>query len=343
MTTTGRRPVSHSPRRRGVTLPELLIVIVIIGILLTVLLPAVQGAREAARRIQCLHNLKQVGVAMNHHHQSHDRFPTGFINGRANNDCHLYLSGYDRYCVYNRPEFPYMVALYPFLEQGNLFSDIDFNDVWLFSSWPEHVTGTLIPSLICPSDTAGPAVLPKGSLPSSTHHPALAKSNYLAFFNGYQLSDVGNESDFTKKAAFGINRGASTGDIRDGTGNTLLMAEYLRGVGIQARGMFWTFQAGGGCLFARSTPNSPEPDILVSDANWCQPAHNRPDLNLPCQRAPTWGIFWGNTTAAARSYHPGGVSVLRADGGVQFISEIVDLTVWRRIIAISDGQHVEIP
>lgn len=330
----------------GFTLVELLAVIAIIGTLIALLLPAIQAAREAARRVQCGNNLKQVGLAMQHHHQSHNRFPQGFINGRTGNTCGNW-PGYDGYCVWNVPQNSYMLGIYPFLEQGNLFSGIDFNDwnkLWYrVGDWPEHATATVIPSLICPSDTVGPAVIPKHSLPSGRDNPGVAKSNYLAFFNGYQLSDVGNESDLTKKAAFGINRGASTANIRDGTSNTLLMAEYLRGIGIQCRGDFWTFQAGGGCLFARSTPNSLEPDILVSDLNFCEPAHNRPDLNLPCQKAATSGIFWGNSTAAARSYHPGGVGVMRADGGVQFIGEVVDLTVWRRLIAISDGQPVEIP
>jgi prepilin-type processing-associated H-X9-DG protein len=120
----------------------------------------------------------------------------------------------------------------------------------------------------------------------------------------------------------------------------MLIAEYLRGTpqSDDARGMFWTFQAGGGCLFARYTPNSSSRDILVSDENWCSSprGHNQPGMNLPCRKSTSPG--WNDTTAAARSLHPGGVNILLADGSVRFISENIDVKIWRAFATIANEE-----
>ena len=325
--------------RRGFTLVELLVVIAIIGILVALLLPAVQAAREAARRTQCAANMKQLGLAHHNYHSSAGQLPPGFISNRQT-PCGG--PGYDGYCAFNDPELPYMAHLFPYLGAQVLYDLIDFNVSWKRHTWGDAASGTVIETIICPSDGNGLMILPKHSLPSFPN-PQISKGNYLALFNGSRLADIANERRPSTQAAFGINRGARFAEILDGTSKTMLMAEYLRGTpgSDDARGMFWTFQAGGGCLFTRYTPNSSSLDILVSDENWCSSrrGHHRPEMNLPCRKSTSPG--WGDTTAASRSLHPGGVNILLADGGVRFIHENIDVKTWRWLATIAGEETID--
>ena len=327
-----------SLRHGGFTLVELLVVITIIGILIALLLPAVQAAREAARRMQCANNMKQLGLALHNYHAAVGSFPAGFINNYIAG-CEGGRPGHDGYCVYNYPQFSYMPRLYPYLEQQSVYKLMDFRvqNWWVRGVWPDAATGTVVSTLLCPSDGLGLEVIPANSLPDSTNNVPTTKGNYLAFFNGWELNDVGDEGNSLKRAAFGINRGAKIRDIVDGTSNTMVMAEYLRGTPTDLRGDFWTFQAGGACLFTRVTPNSSAPDVLVPNREWCNgPEHDLPNKNLPCIQSNTSN--WGDTTAASRSRHPGGVHTLLADGSVQFVSESVDLLIWRGLATIGGGE-----
>ena len=321
------------------TLVELLVVITIIGILIALLLPAVQAAREAARRLQCANNLKQLGLAMHNYHTAVGQFPPGFINDYVAG-CENSYPGYAGYCVFNDPQLTYMLKLYPYLEQEALFDRADFTVYRWYNdgTWPREVTGTSIAALICPSDGVGLKVVPAGSIPNSPGTPPLAKSNYLAFFNGQRLIDVGNESDRSKQAAFGINRGARIGDVLDGTSNTMLMAEYLRGTPTDIRGHYWCFAPACGSLFTLLTPNSSAPDILIANSDWCGEGHHQPRLNLPCVQSSGGSPAWGDTSAASRSRHPGGVQILLGDGSVRFTSENIDLDVWRGLATIAGGE-----
>ena len=332
--------IHHPTSPGGFTLVELLVVITIIGILIALLLPAVQAAREAARRLQCANNLKQLGLALHNYHTAVGQFPPGFINGFSQG-CEGTYAGHNGYCVYNAPQWSFMPKLYPYLEQGPTYKLIDFNCQawWVRGNLPDAATGTVVPALICPSDGVGLEVIPAGGLVSNPDAPAFAKSNYLGFFNGWQLADVGDEGNSSKQAAFGINRGAKIRDITDGTSNTMVMGEYLRGTPTDARGNFWTFQAGGACLFTWVTPNSSAADVLVEDENWCRPEHNQSSKNLPCVKSSGGSSPWrGDTTATARSRHPGGVQVLLGDGSVRFASENVALDIWRGLATIGGGE-----
>ena len=328
--------IKNQKSARAFTLVELLVVIAIIGILIAMLLPAVQSAREGARRTTCTNNLKQLGLAHHTYHAAEEQFPVGFVN----DNCAI-----NSYCPYNYPQTSYMLRLFPYFERNAQFDGMDFSVAWWeWGNWSAEVTGAAMETLICPSDI-GLKIIPANSIPTTgeTNTP-LAKSNYLAFFNGFQLRDIGNERDPRTQAAFGSNRGASIGKISDGTSTTMLMAEYLRGISSSPgffgdnRGFFWTFQAGGSALFTRTTPNSSAPDVLVSDRNWCERNMNVPEQNLPCVKSSG---DWSDTTATSRSRHFRGVHVLMADGHVRFVSDDINLGLWRALATIGGGEIVE--
>ena len=153
-------------RRKGFTLIELLVVIAIIAILIALLLPAVQQAREAARRTTCKNNLKQLGLALHNYHDTHSIFPpgaTGFVI----------------------PEWKYLLHhIMPFVDQTAYYNTIMVNPAlpnpWA-AAWPASVQGVAIPGFLCPSDGMGGAI---AAGPSLANLSQVAKSNYLGIFSG---------------------------------------------------------------------------------------------------------------------------------------------------------------
>jgi prepilin-type N-terminal cleavage/methylation domain-containing protein/prepilin-type processing-associated H-X9-DG protein len=323
----------------GFTLVELLVVIAIIGTLIGLLLPAVQSAREAARRIQCSNNERQIGIAMHSYHSSYNRFPKGFLN-TATSPCHqVYPPHVPK--IFNDPQISCLVQVLPFMEESTLFAQMDFKRRWYTypynasdpcAGWPEEAVGNPIASLRCPTDAEGT---------SATQPVRWALSNYLPFFNGEQLSHTKlyeEQGQFRGlRAIFGSDRGQAISSIQDGSSKTMMFGEYLTGFAV--RGMFWTMGPGRGTLFTKNTPNSSAADVL--DPQGCYPvaAANQPSRNRPCSQATE--AFWDSATATSRSMHPGGVQILLADGSVRFVSEDIVLAVWRGLSTISGGENSE--
>src|SRR5438105_4589048 len=321
-------------QRAAFTLIELLVVIAIIGILIGLLIPAVQKVREAANRVQCQNNLKQIGLALHGHHDSHNRFPAGSINKRNS--------------AWSAPRITYIIYLYPYLEQDAAYKKWDPNVIeasggdggvipWcgsVNSVGPDAPTGVVVQTLLCPSDGLGG--------PTSTNRPSAGlllgvwnNCNYLAIFGDKDYgAGLPGAVPHNKKAAFGFNYGARLRDITDGTSSTMVFAEYLTGLPQEEapfdfRGVPWIDFPGCSQLYTQSTPNSSSPD-LFHPGKYC---YDRPELNLPC--AESTG---DQTTAAARSRHPGGVNVLLADGSVRFISQGISLDTWQALGSISSGE-----
>ena len=297
--------------QRGFTLIELLVVIAIIAVLIALLLPAVQQAREAARRTQCKNNLKQLGLAMHNYHDTMGRFPPGVI--WAGN------------VMYAGSRTTYFVMLLPYLDQGPLYNLIDFNIpsvMWCYGNNAAAVKN-VVPGALCPSDGMGGV---QKNINCGPH----AVTNYMGFF-GETIADIS-----TRKAVFGTNRGASLRDLSDGTSSTLLFGEYLTGTGDPTdwRGGMWVDHTGFGFIHTRNTPNSNSPDLLPN--GWCSAGLNVPQKNLPCGA----GDSYTTDTAASRSRHTGGVHVLLGDGAVRFVSENIDINTWRALGTMSGSEVI---
>jgi prepilin-type N-terminal cleavage/methylation domain-containing protein/prepilin-type processing-associated H-X9-DG protein len=307
---------------RGFTLVELLVVIAIIGILVALLLPAIQSAREAARRSQCINNLKQLGVAFQNYHDTYKRLPVGAYS-----------------CCWGT----WQMSILPFIEEqqladlyqfvpGDYFDDryrYDINDAGLKPPVKNlEVTSKRIATLTCPSDEPQVAAGYPNATDGVTFH------SYVANFGntnhaGTKLGTGASEIKFFGSPFIGHEPHPQTGKIQrdkvttfrqitDGLSKTLMAAETVQGQGGDLRGFTWWGWAAGFETFA--SPNGSDPDLmqhLMDCKKDVQP-------NPPCGAA-AGSLFYN----AARSRHPGGVNVVMCDGSVQFVVDNVDLATWR--------------
>jgi prepilin-type N-terminal cleavage/methylation domain-containing protein len=317
-----RMPISKS---RGFTLVELLVVITIIGILIALLLPAVQAAREAARRMQCSNNLKQLGLALHGYHNTQKCFPAGVTQPVQG------LGG---------PFNTWVVRIMPYMEMGATFDRWNFSHGYGGGTANYQTFRTPIPAINCPSDNPGPS-----KLTSNFWH-----ANYVACFSpsgkmiepgANVLGDTCQNSATTnpamketpvRKSLFNSNIFKSASDVKDGLSNTIALSETIAGVdqgnSNDIRGFWWY---PWGCQYVHHrTPNTMIPDEMWGGPTYCS---NRPEApcnaNAPCN---------SSVDLAARSKHPGGVVTASADGSVHYCSDQIDLPVWQAAASINGGE-----
>jgi len=313
--------------RRGFTLVELLVVIAIIGVLVALLLPAVQAAREAARRTRCKNNLKQLGLALHNYEGSHRCFPPGVIWNSTT-------------VTFTTPRLNFHCLLFPYIEQNNVYGIIDLTNftgstggAWFTTTANIPATTAPMPHLRCPTDNA------KRQYVQPTVQILYYRSNYFGVWHGFQTTDVlpasYDRSPTGSKAFFGANVPIRIADITDGTSNTVAIAEALGGMSeTDARGFIWGDQAAFQFLFAELAPNSKLPDRCPNANQGCRSVANG-DPFRPWTAAAT-----GAETCASRSLHAGGVHVLLADGSVRFVSDNINLSTWRSLLTIGSGETI---
>ena len=293
---------------RGFTLIELLVVIAIIAILIALLLPAVQQAREAARRTQCKNHLKQFGLAFHNYHDVYGMFPIG----------HQYLGNFDGNPLSNRggPAWSWGWALLPYLEQAPLYNQFNANQQSAETAETSPGSGisnhdlcqSLIPGILCPSDSK-PPVRNDGA-----HQPGAATSyqGCSGSFNGYSGNAPGTNPNLDRwNGVMGrTNRGTPTRirDISDGTTNQFMLAENVAKVqNGNVRSQFYGAQDQNGLTGAQGATNA-----LMVQGEW--------QMN--------WEQINGNPQPArtAGSAHEGGCHFLLCDGSVRFVSENIQHT-----------------
>jgi prepilin-type N-terminal cleavage/methylation domain-containing protein/prepilin-type processing-associated H-X9-DG protein len=318
-------------RRHGFTLVELLVVIAIIGVLVALLLPAVQAARAAARRTTCLNQVRQLGLALQNYHSSRGTFPPGTLNEKDQ--------------LFNQPRLTWMMHTFGYLEQNAIAGQFDLKatagcsgGVWLDPTNAQVVSVSL-DMLLCPSDTEGDLV---------HHHPdcggAVSRGNYAGFFGNVNMGAATDENHadraLHRDAPFTMNDRVGLRHITDGSSNTMIIGELLKGLSDDRdyRGVHWYDHVGTSQIFTTNPPNSPKADWLFP--SWCTNSTNQPELNLPCRPGRADG---SNNHAASRSRHPGGVHVGMADGSARFAGEDVDLEIWQAMGSINQGEVFELP
>lgn len=320
-------------RRAAFTLLELLVVIAIIGIMVALLLPAVQAAREAARRAQCLNHLKQLALAMHNYHGTHGALP---MIGPTSNYAYS----------------PQSMAL-PYLEQANLYDRLDFRQPLMIGSGPSatlnpiyhDVAGLRLPFLLCPSDGGVPEL--SQTLGDTT--VTWMGANYMVnsgtgVDRNYYLSQPAD-------GLFWQGSQVRLADIRDGTSNTVLASETLLGSRIDSITLLDPLRQ------MRSASGGGPPGGQTADQ-----IHAATPTKFSGQRAHSWLLarsynstvnayylpniatadaqFHGDALLSARSHHPGGVNTCLADGSVRFVQNQIDLELWRRLFARADGKVV---
>lgn len=299
--------------RQGFTLIELLVVIAIIAVLIALLLPAVQQAREAARRSQCKNNLKQLGLAFHNYHERCGSLPYGVRTSGANTTLR---------------RDTWMQQILPELEQSSLYNQYMKDTALDIQVVNQSIRKTVIPTLMCPSDPSGPAVT---GIPEQIG------------FHGNYVGNAGNNSipvgatiPLTAPALNGIFWHLSRTklrDVTDGTSNTILASEVI----IRGKeptdawgegGRYW----GGGCWgsFGFSTAYPPNSTTIPDRVYSCK------STSFPL--APCISTYSSNNAENyTRSYHVGGVHTLLCDGAVRFVSSNIFQQTFQRLGDRQDG------
>ncbi len=300
------------PLNRGFTLVELLVVIAIIGILVALLLPAVQAAREAGRRIQCANNLHQLVIASHNYHDVHLVFPPGFL--------------FEDPVTLEGPLWSAM--LLPQLEQDVLFNTLQFGSPWDDDGQPNELAcGTYISAFRCPSSVAVRHMTIQGITDR-------VPSNYLGCATGIAIRESGPDpraSNFNLDGVYYNNSSTRIADVLDGTSSTVAIGEAE--FDVTARGIDH-----GGTTHIVDHWYIGSPSINASEVSEC----------LASTAVPVNAVFDETAFIDARelcfsSRHPGGAQVSFADGHVSIVSETIDAIVWAGLGTRAHGEVAQAP
>jgi prepilin-type N-terminal cleavage/methylation domain-containing protein len=322
-------------RRNAFTLVELLVVIAIIGVLVALLLPAVQAAREAARRMSCANNLKQIGLALHGYADTLLAFPPAIIGcdsgpqrGKPGEPCHdtmIEARGF------HRTGNSGFIGLLPYLELQNLFAQFDFKDggPW---QWVSGIQVKLTPAnvaavttrpgvLVCASDLSMPDLEHTSRPNTMGHRVAVASYAFMAGTYGLQLPSP-DDLDRTKlnnTGPFTYVHARSPAEMRDGLSNTLFVGEVI-GSDTEASQNIWTY----GFRYQSSFRSSNNP------------INTQPGKGL--QVFSSWGT---GVNGAFGSNHPGGAMFVIGDGSVRFVSDDIALAIYQALSTRKGGETID--
>jgi prepilin-type N-terminal cleavage/methylation domain-containing protein/prepilin-type processing-associated H-X9-DG protein len=309
-----------SKTRRGFTLIELLVVIAIIAILIGLLLPAVQKVREAANRMKCSNNLKQIALSAHHYHDVAGQFPTGArlptdVSGRPTRGTNVW------------------VELFPYAEQGNLSTNWDSNDNRTnVLGGRNATTAQVIRILLCPSDLLADPVS------QYTLTPAWAMGFYgMSSYGGNAGIRSVLAARMTRDGVFFIDSSVRIADITDGTSTTFLFGERFH----------------RDSEYDRQQPDLwPDASPLAGLGKWGYVADGRANANVTLStpvminyRVPPGGGFstLEDRLCAFGSGHPGGANFAFADGSVRFVRDSMPLDTLQALSTIARGEVTALP
>ncbi len=334
------------PRRRaGFTLIELLVVIAIIAVLIALLLPAVQQAREAARRTQCKNNLKQLGLALHNHHDTYLRFPPAGAMDQSPMGTNTNTASGSSWGS------SWLVYILPYIDQSTIFNGWQFtNNSGAFNGNNNAlVTGKFVPGYTCPSSP-----LPK----VCTSNPGVATANYVGVSGAVNGLITGyTESRFNALPAGGIIGGGGTlipngkinfRDMTDGSTNVIAASESSDFIvdNTGAKRDWRPSQPWGWILGGKSPGIPPNYDNAGGDNRSPNAITIRYGINKRgfVDDVPNTGVGNGGNYQGANtpinSAHVGGAHVLMGDGSVRFLSDSLGLDVLARLATRDDGQTV---
>lgn len=333
-----RSSETHLAASRGFTLVELLVVIAIIGILAALILPAIQFARETARRMACSSNLRQIGVAMHNHHSVLNRFPTGAVAKE-------YPSAPNT--PWNFYRWSALAMLSPYLENTAAYNVLELDKPLYnitFAITAENVAGSqvMVPLFLCPSDP----------IPDKRRHASFGPTNYVVCSG----TGIGGGTPIDTDGMFYVNSETSMASLLDGSSNTVMASESSLGKsGTMERDprnaykftfaapltepacnspLFWNYTDPRGFAWVSGeyrcalynhylTPNSKTVDCISNQLT------GGPNIQFTA-------FGW----RAARSYHQAGVNVLFADSSMHYVTDSIDPGVWKAFATRQDGEVV---
>jgi prepilin-type N-terminal cleavage/methylation domain-containing protein/prepilin-type processing-associated H-X9-DG protein len=320
---------------RGFTLVELLVVIAIIGVLVGLLLPAVQSAREAARRMHCTNNLKQVGLALHAFHGVKRHFPPAFASTTASGSINwrtpLPPSDFE-------PGWSFFASILPFLEHASLFDQLDLNKPILDGTNAVALSAAaIVPTYVCPSDTSPRLVDVLDYGPSSSATTLSGAGTVLGRAPVSSYTGVLGTSDHEHNGAFdGVffrNSRIRIGEITDGASKTLCVGERMSRMAEAT----WLGSITGS-------------EVVHADGWWQRLgyAHRsrnyRPtNCHTTCHIRSSRPNEATNTPSGFFAAHPGVCNFLTADGSVRTLAETIDLITFRRLATRATGDVVALP
>ncbi len=313
--------------RHGFTLIELLVVIAIIAILIALLLPAVQQAREAARRSSCRNNLKQIGLALQNHHDVYGFFPSAHQIGKTWDSSYQRQDPPRGYASNGYPQdgayFSWMFRIAPYLDQGVIFKQakVCANSScwpwWQYTSGGQCLNGIPVKVFQCPSDVRGDLILDYGS------NQRAAMTSYLGVNGLNQFQEAGGQNGMLF-----VNSGVKFRDVTDGSTNTIMVGERPP---TQDLVYGWWFAGAG------TAPRFGTSDVVLGIAERQPSPASAAEYYRPgdIQNASHQYHFW--------SLHAGGTFFLLADGSVHFISYNVGRNVIQALATRNGNEAVQSP